>query len=301
MSSTRFSERASAGPVARPAGAPRPGVRQQILEAALAEFAEKGFQEASLAAIARRLGVTAPLVLYHFGSKANLWREALEVFCSNLAVVVQRAAEDGNGMEGREALRLMVRRLVHFFATNRAAYRLMRDEGGVENGQSDWFTSKNLRPIIGQIEAVYDRAVAEGAVRPAPFETTFFMILGAVSCYLESRTLVSRLFGADSGREAGRAADTGAERAANIGEERVANIGEERAANWIDDYANQVVGLCFDGLSVRTTRAERPMLAALRQPSRNAVPSTTANLDAASAAASKEAASAAANKEAAIA
>lgn len=262
MNSTRLADRASAGPVARPAGASRPGVRQQILEAALAEFAEKGFQEASLAAIARRLGVTAPLVLYHFGSKANLWREALEVFCSNLAAVVQRAAEDGNGMEGREALRLMVRRLVHFFATNRAAYRLMRDEGGVENGQSDWFTSKNLLPIIEQIETVYDRAVAEGAVRPAPFETTFFMILGAVSCYLESRTLVTRLFGAGSEGE-GRSA--------------------EKGSDWIDDYANQVVGLCFDGLSVRTMRADRPMLAALRQPPRGPV-ATTATQDAASAA-----------------
>src|SRR5688572_24173850 len=93
MSSTHLAERASAARVARPAGASRPGVRQQILEAALTEFAEKGFQEASLAAIARRLGVTAPLVLYHFGSKANLWREALEVFCSNLGAVVARAAE----------------------------------------------------------------------------------------------------------------------------------------------------------------------------------------------------------------
>jgi AcrR family transcriptional regulator len=272
MTSTRLADRASAGSVARQAGATRPGVRQQILEAALTEFAERGFQEASLAAIARRLGVTAPLVLYHFGSKANLWREALEVFCANLAAVVQRAAEDGNGMEGREALRLMVRRLVHFFATNRAAYRLMRDEGGVENGQSDWFASKNLRPIIEQIETVYNRAVDEGAVRPAPFETTFFMILGAVSCYLESRTLVSRLFGATSESEG-------------------------RSETWIDDYANQVVGLCFDGLSVRSLRAERPTLAALRQPPRSA---STLSQQAASAAATPATAAAIENKEAAL-
>lgn len=248
MSSTRLAERASADRVARPAGASRPGVRQQILEAALIEFADKGFQEASLAAIARRLGVTAPLVLYHFGSKANLWREALEVFCANLGAEVARATQDGTGLDGREALRLMVRRLVHFFATNRAAYRLMRDEGGIENGQGEWFTSKNLRPIIEQIESVYRRAVDEGAVRPAPFETTFFMILGAASCYLESRSLVARLFGASS-------------------------EGEGKSPDWVDDYANQVVGLCFDGLSVPPIRPEanRPMLAALRQPPRTVV------------------------------
>src|SRR5262245_42788747 len=123
MTSTRLAERAHATATQGPRlpGASRPGVRQPILDAALIEFAEKGCQEASLAAIARRLGVTAPLVLYHFGSKANLWREALEVFCSNLSDVVTRAAAEGSALEGRDALRLMVRRLVHFFANNRAA------------------------------------------------------------------------------------------------------------------------------------------------------------------------------------
>jgi len=219
---------------AGPAGNGRSGVRNQILEAAVGEFAERGFQEASLAAIARRVGVTAPLVLYHFGSKANLWRQALEVFSANFSAVIDEAIEQGASLEGREAFRLVVRRLVHFFAANRAAYRLMRDEGGSESGQSEWFASRRLGPTIKQVENVYRRAVDEGALRPAPFETTFFMILGAVSCYLESRGLVSHLFGT-----------------------------AEQGADWIDNYADQVLGLCFDGLS-SGTRRDRPMLAALR-------------------------------------
>ena len=232
LTSVRAQRSAASVPTA-PAGTGRPGVRNQILEAAVGEFAEKGFQEASLAAIARRVGVTAPLVLYHFGSKANLWRQALEVFSASFAAVIDDAVEEGNSLEGREAFRLIVRRLVHFFAANRAAYRLMRDEGGTEAGHSEWFASRRLGPAVKQVEAVYRRAVDEGALRPAPFETTFFMILGAVSCYLESRGLVSHLFGS-----------------------------VDQGADWIDNYADQVLGLCFDGLS--STRRERPMLAALR-------------------------------------
>ncbi|HEY2776232.1 MAG TPA: TetR/AcrR family transcriptional regulator [Candidatus Binatia bacterium] len=234
MTSTRLAERAQQAQSGRPSGAVRPGVRNQILEAALVEFAEKGFQEASLAAIARRLGVTAPLVLYHFGSKANLWREALEVFCASFAATVNEAIAQGNELEGRDALRLIVRRLVHFFAANRAAYRLMRDEGGVDSGHDEWFATRNLNPVIRRIENVYNRAIQEGAMRAAPFETTFFMILGAISCYLESRALAAHLFGASDERE-----------------------------HWIDDYADQVVGLCFEGLLI-APRRERPMLAALR-------------------------------------
>ncbi|MFN2425031.1 MAG: TetR/AcrR family transcriptional regulator [Candidatus Binatia bacterium] len=237
MNSSRLAEGPTDARPSRPAGASRPDVRRRILDAALVEFAGKGFQEASLAAIARRVGVTAPLVLYHFGSKANLWREALEVFCADFAAVVASAVADGLELEGREALRLLVRRLVHFFATNRAAYRLMRDQGGVETGQGEWITSRSLRPIIESIESVYRRAVEEGAVRPAPFETTFFMILGAASCYLESRVLASRLFGP----------------------------ADDESIDWIDGYADQVVRLCFDGLTApRVADAPRPRLAALR-------------------------------------
>lgn len=240
---------ASASPVRSSSASARPGVRDQILEAALTEFAGKGFQEASLAAIARRLGVTAPLVLYHFGSKANLWRSALEVFYADLSAVVEQADRDGRALESREALRLLVRRLVQFFATTRAAYRLLRDEGGEGDGPSGGFASKILRPVIDRIEVVYLRAVEEGAVRPAPFETTLFMILGAASCYLESRVLAAGLFGSTSEDE-----------------------------HWVEDYAEQVVGLCFNGLSALPRRSDspRPLVVARRAASRPTATNTTA-------------------------
>jgi AcrR family transcriptional regulator len=223
MTSTRFSGTRPFGQPVLPAAARRPGVRAQILEAALVEFAERGFGEASLAAIARKLGVTAPLVLYHFGSKANLWREAVEVLCAGLASAVESAVEDGRNLDPRSALQLLVRRLVLFFAGNRAAYRLLRDQGGIDSDRADWLTCKHLKPIVAQIESVYRRAVENGVVKSAPFETTFFMILGAASCYLESRALVSHLFGS---------ADEGPE--------------------WASGYADQVVALCFQGLSAES-------------------------------------------------
>lgn len=230
-------------PVSRPRGAPRRGVRDRILEAALVEFAGKGFQEASLAAIARRLGVTAPLVLYHFGSKANLCREAVGVFCADWATDVAAAAAEGRDLDGREALRVMIRRLVEFLMDNRAACRLMRDEGGIAAGQDEWFASKNLRPVLDAVEGVYRRAVDEGAVRPVPFETAFFLILGAASCHLESRSLAARLFGA-----------------------------VDEATNPTEDPAEHVVRFCLDGLS---TPPKRATLSTLPPPARRAAATNT--------------------------
>src|SRR3979409_1085139 len=52
--------------------------RASILNAAIAEFAERGFEGASIRAIADRLGLQRPLITYHYRSKDILWRAAAE-------------------------------------------------------------------------------------------------------------------------------------------------------------------------------------------------------------------------------
>src|SRR5881227_3100015 len=67
-------------------GRPRKRAEQQrsletrgaILDAAIAEFAERGFEGASIRAIADRLGLQHPLITYHYRSKDILWRAAAE-------------------------------------------------------------------------------------------------------------------------------------------------------------------------------------------------------------------------------
>src|ERR1700674_4547748 len=52
--------------------------RASTLNAAIAEFAERGFEGASIRVIADRLGLQHPLITYHFRSKDILWRAAAE-------------------------------------------------------------------------------------------------------------------------------------------------------------------------------------------------------------------------------
>jgi AcrR family transcriptional regulator len=52
--------------------------RASILNAAIAEFAERGFEGASIRAIADRLGLQHPLITYHYRTKDILWRAAVE-------------------------------------------------------------------------------------------------------------------------------------------------------------------------------------------------------------------------------
>jgi AcrR family transcriptional regulator len=66
-----------------PAGGPRrrltAAARRELIAAAAAElFAERGYRGASVEEIARRSGVTPPVVYEHFASKRDIYRELLE-------------------------------------------------------------------------------------------------------------------------------------------------------------------------------------------------------------------------------
>lgn len=53
---------------------PTPDARQRILNAAIELYGEHGFETVTLKAIAQHAGVSAPLVIHHFGSSAGLRR-----------------------------------------------------------------------------------------------------------------------------------------------------------------------------------------------------------------------------------
>lgn len=62
--------------------------RREVVAAAAAElFAERGYRGASVGEIARRAGVTPPVVYEHFDSKRELYRELLELHFADLREV----------------------------------------------------------------------------------------------------------------------------------------------------------------------------------------------------------------------
>jgi AcrR family transcriptional regulator len=94
--------------------------REEILDAALLEFAERGYHGASTEDIARRAGISQPYLFRLFGTKKELYlasvtrcfRETLELF--------QRAAE---GKRGEEALHAIGGAYMEQLETNRVWLR----------------------------------------------------------------------------------------------------------------------------------------------------------------------------------
>jgi AcrR family transcriptional regulator len=78
--------------------------REEILDAALQEFASRGLHGASTEDIARRAGISQPYVFRLFGTKKELFRAVVARCFRETLEMFQRAAE---GLRGEAALQAM--------------------------------------------------------------------------------------------------------------------------------------------------------------------------------------------------
>jgi AcrR family transcriptional regulator len=104
---------------------PRAVRERQIVELAEDLFSERGYQGASMDELARRAGVTKPVVYELFGSKDGLFRACLERSAERLATVVAEAvrAED----DPEKKVRAGGLAFLRFASDHRVAWELMME------------------------------------------------------------------------------------------------------------------------------------------------------------------------------
>ncbi|MFI6144517.1 TetR/AcrR family transcriptional regulator [Streptomyces sp. NPDC051109] len=91
----------------RPAGTkgvPRAEREEQILAAAMEEFGRHGHASASMTAIARRVGVTKPMLYAYFDSKDGLYLACLEHIAARVIAAIDGAMSGGPAAAAEEQL-----------------------------------------------------------------------------------------------------------------------------------------------------------------------------------------------------
>jgi AcrR family transcriptional regulator len=104
---------------------PRVVRERQIVELAEQLFSERGFRGASMDELARRAGVTKPVVYELFGSKDGLFRACLERSSERLATEVADAVRAESDPEAR--VRAGGLAFLRFAKDNRVAWELMME------------------------------------------------------------------------------------------------------------------------------------------------------------------------------
>jgi AcrR family transcriptional regulator len=106
---------------------------RQILDAAVAVFAERGFHAASMDAVAMRVGVTKPVLYDHFGSKEGLLLGCVARAREELLEITSRAAAAATNPE--QMLRLGFRAFFDYLDSHAPAWTLLYQEAALPNGE----------------------------------------------------------------------------------------------------------------------------------------------------------------------
>ncbi|RPK54192.1 transcriptional regulator BetI [Streptomyces sp. ADI96-02] len=120
---------AAANPVGTK-GVPRARREAQILGAATEEFGRHGHAAASMASIARRVGVTKPLLYTYFGSKDGLYLACLEAIAAPLVSAVDAAMAEGppgSGTPGASVPQLVLEAVFRTLEGRRHAWFVLYD------------------------------------------------------------------------------------------------------------------------------------------------------------------------------
>ncbi|WP_309085461.1 TetR/AcrR family transcriptional regulator [Chelativorans sp.] len=172
--------------------------RALILEAATAEFAEKGIGGARVDTIAERAGTNKRMLYHYFGDKAGLYTAVLEAAYASI-----RSAErdlDLTHKEPAEALSELARFTWHYFLKHPEFISLLNTENlhQARHLKGSRKVSQMHSHFVAELSDVLKRGAQAGLFRPGIDPVNVYLTIAALGYfYLSNRHTLSAIFARD--------------------------------------------------------------------------------------------------------
>ncbi|MCZ8281208.1 MAG: CerR family C-terminal domain-containing protein [Aquidulcibacter sp.] len=138
--------------------------RIRILDAALDHFSRRGFEAAAVRDIAADAGVTHAVIRLHFGTKDQLWREAVSQLFARFEQEMADPPEEPTS--ATPSLAQFIRRYVLYSARHPEHARIMMHESMEPSERLSWMVDTYVIPAHRRVMPALERAV-QGRRLPA--------------------------------------------------------------------------------------------------------------------------------------
>lgn len=169
--------------------------REQILQAALAEFSEQGFGGARVDAIAARAGANKRMIYHYFGNKEDLYTAVLEFAYEE----IRGHERELNlvDLEPDTAIRELVAYTFDYFVAHPEFIRLLNDENryGAEHAKRSKRIPEMHSPLVDHLADVLRRGADGGVFRAGVDPVQLYIsIAGLGYFYLSNAATLSTIF-----------------------------------------------------------------------------------------------------------
>lgn len=166
-----------------------------IMAAVLHAFATVGYAGVSLRTLNAELGVSHNLLYSRFGSKAQLWRAAVDWGFGGVVSAVEEA--DDPAGDPMDRLRGIIRAFVVINGERPDLLRLVNIEGSQETDRLDYLFENYMRGLSSRVQAIVDELAADGRMRRVSWRSLFFVITAGGSAMFSSEALARRVASGD--------------------------------------------------------------------------------------------------------
>jgi AcrR family transcriptional regulator len=168
--------------------------REMLLEAAGELMSEVGSIDVALHQIAKRAGVTAPMVKYHFGSKDGL---LLALAQRDTAQSIKQLTElMAMNLDPAAKLRIHIQGIIRTYSRFPYLNRLLEhflDDPEAEATRQIW--SSFLMPLIEAQKQIVTAGIAAGQFRQVDYKYVYFLINGACQYIFSTRITLREMIG----------------------------------------------------------------------------------------------------------
>lgn len=153
--------------------------RDRIVTAAIELFSEWSYDGATTREIAGKAEVTQSLLNYHFRSKEELWRAAVDALFGLLNRTMDDRAHGLRGVDEITSAKLLVREFVTFSAQHPQLHRIITQESKADGPRMDYLVERHVRPIYERTIALFSSLQDQGLVPDVPVAHLYYILTGA--------------------------------------------------------------------------------------------------------------------------
>lgn len=153
--------------------------RFAILNAALAEFAEKGYDAASIRSIGERAGLHFTLVTYHFKNKRKLWEAVISHFFEEVSERWRETMAEMRSDDPFERLRHQFHSFLMFSVKYPNFHKALLQENRANSPRLDWVMKYFVKPIMDETVPNIVKSQKEGKLIEGDYVLIYYLLLGA--------------------------------------------------------------------------------------------------------------------------
>lgn len=155
--------------------------RKTILDAAIHTFAEFGFDAASIGLIAERSKVKKTLIQYHFETKENLWKEAVNALWEQRQVALPSYFKGADKVDSELTLRFIFKQIIRFAFDHPEWLGIMlREAANPTSPRFNWLIESHIKEDYSEGLNFIKKAQSLGLLPQLPPLNLLHIISGAL-------------------------------------------------------------------------------------------------------------------------